>query len=123
MAHLDPCGSGAFRWCPRRGTITGRGISQAKDRRGQGLFRTERSLIMILVERLRRDRLTRAQPKPTGAGPIRPAAQREPPAFASPESAPRLRDWVGVLAMGTGLFLAIMDVQIVTSSLIQIQGG
>src|SRR6516165_8910399 len=36
---------------------------------------------------------------------------------------PRLRDWIGVLAMGTGLFMAIMDVQIVTSSLTQIQGG
>jgi MFS transporter, DHA2 family, multidrug resistance protein len=38
-------------------------------------------------------------------------------------AAPRLRDWIGVLAMGTGLFMAIMDVQIVTSSLTQIQGG
>jgi DHA2 family multidrug resistance protein len=32
-------------------------------------------------------------------------------------------DWIGVLAMGIGLFMAIMDVQIVTSSLSQIQGG
>src|SRR5205823_5849597 len=36
---------------------------------------------------------------------------------------PRLRDWLGVLAMVVGLFMAIMDVQIVTSSLTQIQGG
>src|SRR6516165_130170 len=36
---------------------------------------------------------------------------------------PRLRDWIGVLGMGIGLFMAIMDVQIVTSSLTQIQGG
>jgi MFS transporter, DHA2 family, multidrug resistance protein len=36
---------------------------------------------------------------------------------------PRLRDWIGVLAMVVGLFMAIMDVQIVTSSLTQIQGG
>jgi MFS transporter, DHA2 family, multidrug resistance protein len=36
---------------------------------------------------------------------------------------PQLRDWFGVLAMVTGQFLAIMDVQIVTSSLVQIQGG
>ena len=36
---------------------------------------------------------------------------------------PTLRDWVGVLAMVFGLFMAIMDVQIVTSSLTQIQGG
>src|SRR5205807_7676967 len=43
------------------------------------------------------------------------------PAAAGPE--PRLRDWIGVLAMVTGLFMAIMDVQIVTSSLTQIQGG
>jgi MFS transporter, DHA2 family, multidrug resistance protein len=37
--------------------------------------------------------------------------------------APSLRDWIGVLAMAVGLFMAIMDVQIVTSSLTQIQGG
>jgi MFS transporter, DHA2 family, multidrug resistance protein len=58
---------------------------------------------------------------------------RTPPVRASGEEAtrgpgaqapsPSLRDWLGVLAMGTGLFMAIMDVQIVTSSLIQIQGG
>ncbi|HEV2099795.1 MAG TPA: DHA2 family efflux MFS transporter permease subunit, partial [Stellaceae bacterium] len=36
---------------------------------------------------------------------------------------PSLRDWFGVLAMSVGLFMAIMDVQIVTSSLTQIQGG
>src|SRR5262249_41672856 len=36
---------------------------------------------------------------------------------------PTLRDWLGVLAMGVGLFMAIMDVQIVTSSLTQLQGG
>ncbi|MGA8380485.1 MAG: DHA2 family efflux MFS transporter permease subunit, partial [Stellaceae bacterium] len=34
-----------------------------------------------------------------------------------------LRDWAGVLAMVFGMFLAIMDIQIVTSSLAQIQGG
>jgi DHA2 family multidrug resistance protein len=38
-------------------------------------------------------------------------------------SAPTLRDWFAVLAMVFGLFMAIMDVQIVTSSLTQIQGG
>jgi len=38
-------------------------------------------------------------------------------------AAPTVRDWVGVLAMVVGLFMAIMDVQIVTSSLVQIQGG
>jgi MFS transporter, DHA2 family, multidrug resistance protein len=39
------------------------------------------------------------------------------------EASPTLRDWVGVLAMVVGQFMAIMDVQIVTSSLTQIQGG
>ena len=37
--------------------------------------------------------------------------------------APQLRDWIGVLAMVTGLVMAIMDVQIVTSSSTQIQDG
>ena len=44
-----------------------------------------------------------------------------PPAQAG--RPPSLRDWFGVLAMSVGLFMAIMDVQIVTSSLTQIQGG
>jgi len=81
---------------------------------------------MTLVETLRRRGLNRiplVRRKPTGAALARPAAPRDPQAAASPENAPRLRDWIGVLAMGTGLFLAIMDVQIVTSSLTQIQGG
>jgi DHA2 family multidrug resistance protein len=50
-----------------------------------------------------------------------PANRATEPSTARPE--PRLRDWFGVLAMVVGLFLAIMDVQIVTSSLAQIQGG
>src|SRR5437667_11344943 len=81
---------------------------------------------MTLVEKLRRGRFARvslARREPTEAAAVRPAAPPEPPAAALPERAPRLRDWVGVLAMGTGLFMAIMDVQIVTSSLTQIQGG
>jgi DHA2 family multidrug resistance protein len=59
--------------------------------------------------------------------PLKPAA---PPAqhgllAATPADHPKpsLRDWLGVLAMVVGLFMAIMDVQIVTSSLTQIQGG
>src|SRR6202045_3772209 len=56
-----------------------------------------------------------AQPKPTAAA----AAVGS----AKPAPVPTMRDWLGVLAMGTGLFMAIMDVQIVTSSLTQIQGG
>ena len=48
------------------------------------------------------------------------------PATAPPPGSERhasLRDWAGVLAMVFGMFLAIMDIQIVTSSLAQIQGG
>src|SRR3954470_10515479 len=76
---------------------------------------------MTLAETLRRGGLARislGRRKPTGAAPVGPAA----PA-ATPQTDAPLRDWIGVLAMGTGLFLAIMDVQIVTSSLTQIQGG
>ena len=46
-----------------------------------------------------------------------------PPAVAMPSHHPSLRDWLGVLAMVVGMFLAIMDIQIVTSSLAQIGGG
>ena len=77
---------------------------------------------MTLAETLRRGGLARislTRRKPTGAAPVGPA----PPAAAPRTDAPQLRDWIGVLAMGTGLFMAIMDVQIVTSSLTQIQGG
>ena len=71
-----------------------------------------------------RGRLHRAPPASiataaSGAAPV--TATRRPPAGADPK--PTWRDWVGVLAMVTGLFLAIMDVQIVSSSLTQIQGG
>jgi DHA2 family multidrug resistance protein len=56
-------------------------------------------------------------PRPVIAPPAAPnAAIAQTPA-------PTLRDWLGVLAMVVGLFMAIMDVQIVTSSLTQIQGG
>ena len=81
---------------------------------------------MTLAETLRRGGLGRialARRKSAGATPIRSAAPPDPSAAAPPEDGARLRDWIGVLAMGTGLFLAIMDVQIVTSSLTQIQGG
>jgi DHA2 family multidrug resistance protein len=65
-------------------------------------------------------------PPPAGAAPARSAPPPSPPpAHSSPgiEDQPTWRDWAGVLAMVTGLFLAIMDVQIVSSSLTQIQGG
>jgi DHA2 family multidrug resistance protein len=55
------------------------------------------------------------RPKPAAS----PAAAASAPDFGEPS----LKDWVGVLAMVFGLFMAIMDVQIVTSSLTQIQGG
>ena len=55
------------------------------------------------------------------------AAEESPSAASRPvsssEETPRLRDWIGIFAMGVGQFMAIMDVQIVTSSLTQIQGG
>ena len=81
---------------------------------------------MTLFDTLRRSRLARislTRREPTEATAVRPVPPPEPPAAALPEGAPRLRDWIGVLAMGTGLFMAIMDVQIVTGSLTQIQGG
>src|SRR5580700_8551188 len=81
---------------------------------------------MTFFDTLRRGRLTRislTRRQPTETAAVRPAQPSKPPAAAQPEEAPRPRDWIGVLAMGTGLFMAIMDVQIVTSSLTQIQGG
>ena len=81
---------------------------------------------MTLVSTLQRVRLARRPPvarAPTTsalerrslAPPLAPASQ--------PDEKPRLSDWISVLAMCTGLVMAIMDVQIVTSSLTQIQGG
>src|SRR5258706_4511738 len=73
---------------------------------------------------LRRVRLARARlaaPPAESAAPAPPASPPPPAAASAPQ--PRLRDWIGVLAMVFGLFMAIMDVQIVTSSLTQIQGG
>ena len=73
---------------------------------------------MTLVPALRRVRLARRPQAPVEV-PQRPPA----PAAEGPGDKPRLKDWIGVLAMCTGLVMAIMDVQIVTSSLTQIQGG
>jgi DHA2 family multidrug resistance protein len=75
---------------------------------------------MTLVPALRRVRLARRVPA-ARATPPPPAAQPAP--AGGPTEKPRLRDWIGVLAMCAGLVMAIMDVQIVTSSLTQIQGG
>ena len=80
---------------------------------------------MTLGGTLRRGRFLRAQVavrEPAGEASAEPVGGGQPEASAAGE-APSLRDWIGVLAMGTGLFMAIMDVQIVTSSLTQIQGG
>jgi DHA2 family multidrug resistance protein len=81
---------------------------------------------MTLVPALRRVRLARG--RLAARAPTTGAAQQPPSALPSatadgPADKPRLRDWIGVLAMVTGLVMAIMDVQIVTSSLTQIQGG
>ncbi len=72
---------------------------------------------------LRRASWARRSPAPRSPGaPARPAATAATPPVQT-GSKPGLRDWFGVLAMSVGLFMAIMDVQIVTSSLTQIQGG
>ena len=75
-----------------------------------------------LTSPLRRARIARraevsAQPKPI----VVPASAQK--AVGAQAPLPTARDWFGVLAMVVGLFMAIMDVQIVTSSLTQIQGG
>ena len=79
---------------------------------------------MTLVPSLRRGRLARepvAVSEPASTAP--PPAALSTPGGGVPEHQPTLRDWFGVLAMVVGLFMGIMDVQIVTSSLTQIQGG
>ena len=75
-----------------------------------------------LASPLRRTQIARraevlTPPKPT----VAPASASKVTGAQAP--LPTLRDWLGVLAMVVGLFMAIMDVQIVTSSLTQIQGG
>jgi len=70
---------------------------------------------------LRRVRI--AARRSVAAAPKPAIASRAPSPDGTPAQVPTLRDWLGVLAMVVGLFMAIMDVQIVTSSLTQIQGG
>src|SRR5256885_824156 len=80
--------------------------------------------VRLRPKRARRHELGLDLPPSAGAalaGPPPPPPNPPPPAGPPPQ--PRLQDWVGVLAMVFGLFMAIMDVQIVTSSLTQIQGG
>ena len=73
---------------------------------------------MTLVSPLRRVRTPR---------PSAPAAPPASPSAAAPRGGPippaSLRQWIGVLAMVFGMFMALLDIQIVTSSLTQIQGG
>jgi DHA2 family multidrug resistance protein len=79
---------------------------------------------MTLVPTLRRPWFARAaRVRAPLAAPPAPESPLAPTTDTPAAPQPRLRDWFGVLAMVTGLFMAIMDVQIVTSSLTQIQGG
>jgi DHA2 family multidrug resistance protein len=75
---------------------------------------------MTLVTTFRRVRTPRAIAPATPSSPPSPAAASPSPAARSPVT---LRQWVGVLAMVVGMFMALLDIQIVTSSLTQIQGG
>jgi DHA2 family multidrug resistance protein len=77
---------------------------------------------MTLVLPLRRVGWWRPKPPPPPE-PIPAAAPSGDGQSGDGHAAPTLRDWCGVLAMVCGQFMAIMDVQIVTSSLTQIQGG
>jgi MFS transporter, DHA2 family, multidrug resistance protein len=65
----------------------------------------------------------RASGPPAPIAAAKPAPTQAAAVPTGPERQPSLRDWAGVLAMVFGMFLAIMDIQIVTSSLAQIQGG
>jgi MFS transporter, DHA2 family, multidrug resistance protein len=72
---------------------------------------------------------TLASPLRRVRGPRPPAPPPAPPAAEStaartgPIPPASLRQWVGVLAMVFGMFMALLDIQIVTSSITQIQGG
>jgi MFS transporter, DHA2 family, multidrug resistance protein len=77
--------------------------------------------VTFLLPALRRAGVARRAPLALAPAPAKPVAAAPPSGAA--QQRPPLRDWIGVLAMVVGLFMAIMDVQIVTSSLTQIQGG
>jgi MFS transporter, DHA2 family, multidrug resistance protein len=74
---------------------------------------------MTLVTTFRRVRSPRPA-APAAPPPPSPAAPTHSAAAIPPAS---LRQWIGVLAMVFGMFMALLDIQIVTSSLTQIQGG
>jgi DHA2 family multidrug resistance protein len=64
-------------------------------------------------------RVRTSRPAPPAPPPASPAASSHRDDI-QPASA---RQWIGVLAMVFGMFMALLDIQIVTSSLTQIQGG
>jgi DHA2 family multidrug resistance protein len=78
---------------------------------------------MTLVTTFRRVRNPRPPTPPSSPPP--PPAPSQPAAAHHSASIPpaSLRQWIGVLAMVFGMFMALLDIQIVTSSLTQIQGG
>jgi DHA2 family multidrug resistance protein len=74
---------------------------------------------MTLVTPLRRAH----SPRPAVASPPPPPPTSSATAQRGSIQPASLRQWVGVLAMVFGMFMALLDIQIVTSSLTQIQGG
>ena len=74
---------------------------------------------MTLVLPLRREKPSR----PVAPTPKPPARPPEASAPGKPTEPASVRQWIGVLAMVFGMFMALLDIQIVTSSLTQIQGG
>ena len=64
---------------------------------------------------------TLERPKAATEPPLQADVPDQRPASHAVTRQPTLREWLGVLAMVGGMFMAIMDVQIVTSSLPQIQ--
>jgi MFS transporter, DHA2 family, multidrug resistance protein len=71
----------------------------------------------LLSPSLGRVRTPRPAPPPPPPAPPAASSHRD---HIQPASA---RQWIGVLAMVFGMFMALLDIQIVTSSLTQIQGG
>ena len=67
---------------------------------------------------------SRSQTPPSPAGRDAAGPSAMPPQARAPQSRPvTARDWAGFLAMVVGMFMAILDIQIVSSSLSEIQAG